>query len=234
MAINKSNSIYVNIGNLPQTQEAVDGDLVILQTQNGTQTIPFQNFNVVRTDIAGNATVTGNLTGNSFTITSLDSQSISGAAFFSDGIQGTTTGLAPTPTYNNFFSVVNGLVTSASYVLSGSPDYTTITRIFVPSVTAYQSTIYKKLIDIYSSVQFFTNGTQTVAINNFFTNYPDVGNASLIKPSHFTVMADANLSGAPFVTNITQVSQNLQFVLNVTGVGVAGSANVYWRLLYAY
>jgi hypothetical protein len=121
MAINKSNSIYVNIGNLPQAQEAVDGDLVILQTQNGTQTIPFQNFNVVRTDIAGNATVTGDLTGNGFTITSLNSQSISGAAFFSNGVQGTSTPLAPTPTYNNFFSVVNGLVTSASYVLSGSP-----------------------------------------------------------------------------------------------------------------
>jgi hypothetical protein len=232
MAINKSNSIYVNIGNLPQAQEAVDGDLVILQTQNGTQTIPFQNFNVVRTDIAGNATVTGDLTGNGFTITSLNSQSISGAAFFSNGVQGTSTPLAPTPTYNNFFSVVNGLVTSASYVLSGSPDYTSITQIFVPAVTAYQSTVYKRIIDLYSSTQFSNNTPQTISIGSFFTNYPDIGNATVIKPSHFTVAADVSLSGAPFISSITQVGQALNFQINVAGV--VTTSNVFWRLLYTY
>ena len=204
MAINKSNSIYVNIGNLPQAQEAVDGDLVILQTQNGTQTIPFQNFNVVRTDIAGNATVTGNLTGNGFTITSLNSQSVSGATFFSNGIQGTTT----------------------------SPDYTSITQIFVPAVTAYQSTIYKKIIDLYSSTQFSNNTPQTISIGSFFTNYPDIGNATGIKPSHFTVAADVSLSGAPFISGITQVGQGLNFQINVAGV--VTTSNVYWRLLYTY
>jgi len=64
MAINSSNSNYVNISNLPQTQLAVGGDLLVLQTEGGTRTIDFGNFNVVRTDAAGNATVVGEMTGS--------------------------------------------------------------------------------------------------------------------------------------------------------------------------
>ena len=71
MAIIPTNSNYTNIANLPKAQLAVDSDLLILQTTNGTQTIPFNEFNVVRTDLYGNATVVGDLTGNNAIYTSL-------------------------------------------------------------------------------------------------------------------------------------------------------------------
>jgi hypothetical protein len=44
MAINSSNSNSINIANLPQTQEAVNGDLLLIQTDSGIQTIDFENF----------------------------------------------------------------------------------------------------------------------------------------------------------------------------------------------
>jgi len=63
MAITPTNSNTVNIANLPNAQLATPGDYLILQTANGTQVITFQNFNAVKTDIYGNATVIGDLSG---------------------------------------------------------------------------------------------------------------------------------------------------------------------------
>ena len=46
MANNTSNSNFVNISQLTTVPELVDGDLLLVQTEQGTQTINFENLNV--------------------------------------------------------------------------------------------------------------------------------------------------------------------------------------------
>ena len=81
MAITPTNSNTISLLNLPQAQLAAASDVLLLQTTNGTQTISFNNLNVVKTDVAGNASVTGNLSGNAGTFTSLAVNSLTAAAF---------------------------------------------------------------------------------------------------------------------------------------------------------
>jgi len=144
MAINSSNSNFVNISNLPQTQVAVGGDLLVLQTENGTQTIDFGNFNVVRTDVAGNATVVGEMTGtNAFFNNVAASTSISAVNFASQGARG----FNAVSNFYNRFTVNGGLCTSATYVSNGSPDFVNITRTILPNLTSWLSTVFTVYLD---------------------------------------------------------------------------------------
>lgn len=51
----------VSVSDLPRTQLLQDNDLIIVQTENGTQTITFENLNIVKTDLYKNAYVGRNL-----------------------------------------------------------------------------------------------------------------------------------------------------------------------------
>jgi len=115
MATNLTNSTPVNITNLPKAQLAANSDYFILQTNNGTQIISFSALNVIKTDINGNATVVGSLTGNSAQFTNTRFVSISSSQYCtSNGKLGITTPLnTSTRDYYDSFTIQNGLITSA-------------------------------------------------------------------------------------------------------------------------
>jgi hypothetical protein len=232
--MSSSNSNSVNIGDLPPTQFLINGDLLIVQTADGTQVIDFANVNFVKTDINGNSLLSGNLSGANLFFVSGIYTSLSAANFSSNGLPGI---LLPTGYYNTF-TLTNGLVTSASYV-QGSPEYVNLTQTFIPAVTAYQTTVYSTLTtgliqfaDQNGQAAIYLNTSNTqVSINNFFNNYPiSVNN---ITPAHFTVVPANDIGTIPYVSNIQNQNQNLTFQLNLGGTTSSGVI-LFWRLLVSY
>ena len=233
MAINTSNSNYVNISNLPQVQQVFGEDLIIVQTDNGTTTINFEDFNVVKTDAAGNATVVGTISGTKtaqFTTLSA-SNDVRAVNYYANNVKGYYGANA----YYNKFTINGGLITTASYTL-GSPEYINITQTLLPNLTSWQNTQYKRVFDY--------DGTTTIAINtsyypviltNFYINNTQFSQSSL-RPIHFLLTATTRLSSAPYVSNINQdrTSDNdLSFRVNL-GYNVPVNTPIYWRILYTY
>lgn len=170
MATNPTNSTAINIRNLPVSQLAVSTDSLILQTTNGTQTIPFANFNVVKTDINGNATVTGTLTGGDaiFTggvrITSLSASSI--------WASGSNSGYGVSLPYNYYdsFTIQNGLIVSASQTSNdyiNNPIYSSLfTQLTTTSanITSTTQTQIQALTSIQSNT--LTTSLTTITASN--------------------------------------------------------------------
>lgn len=235
MAINTANSNFVNISNLPQTQEAVDTDLVILQTENGTQTITFENFNVVKTDASGNATIIGSVTGNQGYFESLSaSAGINSAAYAVNN----TAGFNAVNSFYNRFTVVGGIVTSATYVNYSDNDYNNITKTFIPAVTTWQDTRYARVVEKYGNVEFNAGENfQSGSINDLFGAGNPLPSTAVVYPYHFTLTSTGPLSATPYITNIAKTgvsNQNLTFDLGI-GYPLPGSSpavTIYWRLIY--
>ena len=230
MAITTSNSNFVNISNLPQVQEAVNGDLLIIQTENGTQTIDFQNFNVVKTDAAGNATVVGDLTGSRIFIDTLSAAgTVAAYNFRSNNVTGVFNNMG----FYNRLTTNGGLVTSADYVL-GSPEYKYITTTVIPTVTSFQNTLYKYVVDVGGQITIPAGqGSIPATFAQFFSQYPLI-TVSNIRPYHFMLAVNTRLSSYPWVDNIAQdASNNLNFTINA-GYGLPSNTLFYYRLLYTY
>jgi len=226
MAINSSNSNFVNISNLPQTQVAVGGDLLVLQTENGTQTIDFGNFNVVRTDVAGNATVVGEITGtNAFFNNVAASTSISAVNFASQGARG----FNAVSNFYNRFTVNGGLCTSATYVSNGSPDFVNITRTILPNLTSWLSTVFTVYLD--------RTGVVTLAPgqNSFgasLNTSPYINIDTSITNRHFYVTTQQRISSVPWVDNFSWNNNLLQFTVYLGYPAPAGGLDLTWRCLY--
>jgi hypothetical protein len=236
MAINTSNSNIISITNLPQTQEAVNGDLLIIQTDNGLQAIDFENFNAVKTDASGNATVVGSLSGTNCYFTNVNALcTISSLNYVSNNQSGI---FAPNDYYNRL-TINGGIVTSASYIL-GSPEYQYINDTVLPTLTAFQNTLYKIVVDESSTdpgqnlvTVLANNASQQYFLAGFFSRNPNVSPGS-IQPQHFTLMTTSQLSAYPYVSNVVNDGLNgLTFTVN-TGYRVPQDTSFYWRLLYTY
>lgn len=233
MANNSSNSNYVNISNLPQTQEAVDSDLLILQTENGTQTITFNNFNVVKTDPVGNATILGGVTGNQAQFSTLSSVNyVKAPVFFSDNNQGYT---ALNGFYNRF-TLNGGLVTSAVYLARSDDDYNYITQAVLPALTTWQNGYYTRTIDKLGQGNANPNTDRVnITIGGFFNDYPFIS-PSQIKPWHILITTDNVLSAYPYIpaNSITNNGTNgLTFEVRFSTF-VIPSVNVFTRVLVTY
>jgi len=227
MAINSSNSNYVNISNLPQTQLAVGGDLLVLQTENGTQTIDFGNFNVVRTDASGNATVVGEITGtNAFFNNVAASTSISAVNFSSQGVAG----FNAVSNFYNRLTVNGGLVTSATYVSNGSPDYRNITGTVLPNLTAWLTTIYKIYLDTLGTVTL-APGQESFNSSLNTSPYINIG-ASDFQNAHFNVTTSQRISSTPWVENFSWTGNVLRFDVHLGYPAPAGGVGLQWRCLY--
>jgi hypothetical protein len=167
MATNSSNSTSVSILSLPTAQLATATDYLILQTTNGTQIIPFGNFNVVRTDINGNATVTGDISGtNAYFTGNMGVFSLTASSLYSSnptyGVDAGWTDLAPklgvnSNNYYDSFTVVNGLIisatpTSVDYI--NNPIYTSL-NVQLTALSAqtvgYGGTVYSALTSLSST-----------------------------------------------------------------------------------
>ena len=183
MAITSTNSNTVSIGTLPHSQLAVGSDLFLLQTTNGTQVISFDNLNVIKTDVNGNATVVGNLSGTNAYLNTAIFNTITAANF------ATTAGTGATLASNfyNQFTVQNGLVLSASYNIQNDPVYIQLYSTDVPNLVNSLTTNYKRVVDAYNSI-VIPAGTTTVlvSIDSFFAtnNYISLGS---IQPTSFTL-----------------------------------------------
>jgi hypothetical protein len=233
MAINSTNSNYVNISNLPQTQEAVNTDLMILQTENGTQTITFDNLNVVKTDAVGNATIIGGVTGTGAQFSTLSALNyVTSSQYYANSIPGYT---ALNGFYNRF-TLNSGIVTSATYVGRANDDYIYLTQTFIPTLTAEQNTIYTRTIDKVGLALANPNSEGvTITIGSFFTDYPFIGAAN-IKPWHFTIALDNKLSACPYIppgSIANNGTGGLRFDVVFPARNVP-SINVYARVLITY
>jgi len=232
MAINSTDANYVNISSLPKSQVAADTDLIILQTDSGTQTIEFSDFNVVRTDAEGNATVVGDLTGNNvFLETGNFSSSVSGVSYFSQGRQGVN-GL---PGYFNRFTFNGGLVTSATYVNNNSPDYLAITQTILPNLTSWLNTAYKIYIDTSEQNLQITipNGqslNNSCTVPSIFAQYPNL-NVSDFQAYHFILTVSQRVSSMPWVSNFSRQGNDLKFTVNL-GYNVPSDITVLYRMIY--
>ena len=230
MAINPSNSNAINIVNLPNAQLAVPGDYLILQTTNGTQKINFNDFNVVRTDINGNATVLGNLTGNDVYIDNIVTANLTASNYFTTKGQG----INGSNGFYDRFTIQDGLILSADLNTKSNPIYTEITNTVLPSLTSSLANVFSKIYD-YSSTVIIPAGSNTtslISINQFFQNYPIT--ITQVTRDKFTVVPQVGtLTQVPTITNIAQSSQNLQFQIAV-GSNVTSNVTFNWRLLITY
>ena len=155
MAIIPTSSNTTNIANLPQSQLAVGSDLLILQTSNGTQVITFDNFNIVKTDLSGNATVTGNLTayGNT-TLGSVNTVSITASNYSTSYGPGIT---LANDYYDNF-TIQNGIVLSANLTsldYINNPLYVAVSGSLVSlsaTTTGLTSTLNSQITSLNTSV----------------------------------------------------------------------------------
>jgi len=229
MANDNTNSTTVNILDLPSAQLALGTDKLILQTANGTQIIAFDQFNVVRTDIYGNATVLGSLTGNDATLTTLMLNSLSSDAYSSNG----KAGVNSTMSYINRLELTNGIVTSGTYV-TGSPEYQAL-------MTTIRATSSTNVVYEQAGTAVFQQGTSASNIVSI-TVPSDIG--GLIKPYHIllspyysSTVSYAAYSYMPRVQNLTFNANTsiLSFVINSLEIQSAAAGNLmYWRLVYNY
>lgn len=248
MAINTANSNFVNINNLPQSQEVLGTDLLIIQTENGTQTISYNDLNVVKTTPTGDTVLPGNLTGSSCFFVKTSSNEISSPVFRTSRASGTTN--FPLAQYFNRFTVDSGLLTSATYITNSSPDYVNITQTFVPGVTAYLGSQFKKVYELWpfftgnnenANFVTFNPGTSAVdvTIASFFNLYSDLSISMINNPSYFILQcvdpSPINSLPAlnPYVTNIGRDGADLTFTIRAGRVmGTSTSVKVYFRFLY--
>lgn len=205
MAINNTNSNFVNIQSLPQTQYALDTDLVLLQTNNGTQTITFDNFNVVKKDLEGNVSVQGLLSGRNVVVNSIGTTNLSASQYWVNNSRGTSRGGF---FYSNIFTIANGIVTSADF-RTGSPEYVSLVSL-VRTISTIQNGAFKTVIE--------QNGTLTIqggtsASNTVSISLPaDVGGS--IKPWHFTLVPNI------VVTNFDSGAAVFENSVNMLGVAL--------------
>jgi len=214
MATNPTNSTSVNIRNLPTAQLAVDTDYVILQTNNGTQIISFKDFNVVKTDILGNATVIGTLSGNNASFTggvNMASLSASGIWVTSNGRSGP--GATYAKGYYDNFTVVNGIITSAvatSVDYASNPLYTTLHS----EVTAVSARANKNIFDA-----VVTNGITIGAyanptyVDGTITGIP--AGVTSLAATDFTITPGNGVNGA--ITAMLSCVPYIQQVSTITG-----------------
>jgi hypothetical protein len=214
MAIIPTSSNTTNIANLPQSQLAVGSDLLILQTSNGTQVITFDNFNAVKTDVYGNATVTGNLTAYGNTILgSVNTVSITASNYSTSYGSGIT--LAKD--YYDNFTIQNGIILSANLTSSdyiNNPLYVAVSGSLVSlsaTTTGLTNTLYSQLTTV-SASQYTTS-------YNLSTNlYSTI--LALSSPAGFNSVLSAG-------NNISLVNSNNQLTVNAVGPGVAKAWGVF-------
>jgi len=198
MATNPTNSTTVSILNLPQAQLATATDYLVLQTTNGTQIITFNNFNVVKTDINGNATVVGDLLGNNATfIGGINTITLTASQYFTSGGQKGWTDTSPIKLYSNnyydSFTIANGLIISAtptSVDYANNPIYTTLNAQF----TALSANTSTQLIAMSSSLNTQLTAMSSSLITQFQAATASYGTQLNNLTAYSTGIYDATLT----------------------------------------
>jgi hypothetical protein len=209
MATNPSNSNAINIASLPQAQLLLDGDLLVTETANGTQTIDFANLNLVKTDIFGNATIVGDLTGKNALLANVQVTSLSALDVFTTGGQGVNS----SNDYYDRFTIQNGIVLSATRNTENNPIYKQITTSVIPATTGYLATLFRQVAEE-SGVATIAAGSARstdITLNSFFSQYPWIPNVGYITPSSFTLVPST-----PSVLNTSVIDRLAILVSGIT------------------
>lgn len=220
MAITPTNSNTTSIVNLPNAQIAMGSDLLILQTTNGTQTITFDNFNVVKTDVAGNATVVGTLSGNTATLNTLSVNALTASSISTPNGPGTT---LPTGFYNQF-TIQNGLILSATSNVQNDPVYNQLYNSDLPAlILGYlQNYGVSTVIEAVGSIIIPVGTTvYQVFVDKFFSTPPNSNiRVNLITPAHFNLTSDfiptsGTISISPSTLTAIQSLTGIAYLSNV-------------------
>jgi hypothetical protein len=252
MATNPTNSTSVNITSLPKAQLAVPTDFLVLQTNNGTQIVSFSSFNVVKTDINGNATIVGAVTGNVAQFTNTRVTSISSSRYCtSNGTPGITLPVNPGREYYDSFTITNGLITSAvptSVDYLRNPIYTNLlTQLTAASANLVTKSVYKNLF-IYELAVPVSQGASTAVVTwtpvNTFT--ADVNSSTFKSAGAFSIMPGNGtslgftLSTSPYISSPSwtpyvpgSTTGQIGFTLNV-GMIVPTATNFMVRVTIPY
>ena len=226
MATNPTNSTTVSILNLPKAQLATPTDYIVLQTTNGTQIISFNSFNVVKTDIYGNATIVGDLTGNNAVFQGgINTITLTASQYYTQGGQKGFTPVVPNPgNYYDSFTIANGLIISAT-----------------PTSSDYNGN------PIYVSLS-----TQLTALSTSLTTQISANSATCIKPNLFdgittVTIAGGNNSNTGTILNIpseiisldatrftiqSTTSKTLSTLPYITGVHLTTNTNAYGSVAF--
>jgi hypothetical protein len=252
MATNPTNSTTVNIRNLPTSQLAVDSDDFILQTNNGTQIISFKDLNVVKTDINGNATVVGTITGTNAIFTrGILTPSLTASQFVTTNGQTGFTPPFPTHDYYDSFTLANGLIVSATRTISDFTSNPMYTSLYTQLTAASASLATRQRIYDYThndtGVKISAGTTKSNLINwpgaaPSLTTLP----ANVVKPSSFIISPNGDSStpptglsatGIPYIVAsdiiFTPATNTLQYKISTT-LSAAADAFYNARLLVIY
>ena len=160
----------VNLENLPQLEEILNGNFLIVNTPLGISIIDWSKVTVLKLDSAGSGTFEGTLTGGNFFGGIGSFNTLSATNIYSAGKQG----VSNTFGYFNKFGTTNGITYSATYV-TGSPEYVDLLYTQIPAATAYAfSTIQSTISNInvyekYANPTVSTGNSTAVCI---FTELP--------------------------------------------------------------
>lgn len=194
MATNPSNSNAINIANLSKAQILTDGDLLIAETINGTQIIDFTDFNVVKTDVFGNVTLTGNVTGKNALFADVMINNLSASSIYTS----TGVGADASNDFYDRFTIEDGIILSANQNTLSNPVYTRITRTDLPAVTASMLNLFRRISDESGYTIISTGNTKSnlISIPSYFEKYTWVLSPNRIVPSNFNLMPIAVDSGS--------------------------------------
>ena len=223
MATTPTNSTTVSILNLPQAQLATATDYIVMQTTNGTQIIPFRNFNVVKTDINGNATVVGGLSGNNATfVGGINTVTLTASQYYTNGGQQGYNPPVPGVNYYDSLTIANGLVISAvptSVNYANNPLYLSL----FTQLTAVSAKVTKSIFDsvVAGGITIAANASPTYSTGNI-TGIP-AGVTSLavtdfiITPGNGSTIS-TSLTCVPYIASVGSITSGTAIVtLNAGG-----------------
>jgi len=179
---------------------------LILQANNGTQIISFQNFNVVKTDINGNATIVGDLTGNNALFYGgVRVNSLTATTFVTrdNTTNAAVPGVILSNNYYDSFTINNGLITSATLT---SQDYA-------------KNPLY---ININSQLSAISATQTQILTSSIFTTCTA---SSAYCYSQSTSLL--NTTSAALNQAILNINNNSLIYDSITSINVAGGATVY-------
>lgn len=227
MAITPTNSNTVSLLTLPSAQLAVGSDLLVLQTTNGTQTITFDKFNVVKTDVTGSATVTNNLSvTNTGVFNSIVVNNLSAASVYTAAGPGTT---LPSGFYNQF-TIQNGIILSATANIQNDPVYNQLYNVDIPNLIKglVNNSGLTPVIERSGNVLIPAGLTSyQVTLDKFFASSPNnLIAAGNITPAHITLATDfIPTTGTSSIFNLTSL-QSLTALVALSGVNSGYLASV--------
>lgn len=205
-----SNVNIINITNLPQAQDIVDGNYLIVQNDLGTQIIDWANVYVLKLDPNGNGSTTGTITAAGVDLQNALIDTLSAGSIVSNGLIGQNYA----NDYYNKFIFTNGIVTSAGYT-NGSPEYVDLITNVIPAATSYAVNLTQAVFEAYSVSSGSITLGDTSADITFNLGLPSELNTADLRPADCIVVYSglAALSSNPYVNTFSQPGAALQATL---------------------